>query len=105
MNIKDLRELLENSSLSAQAYDIIDAVLDYVDEDVHEADYYDLEEAIQQEIDSQFIYYSDAWDYLQDNNITDFTDAINEYGVTDLVGIASYYLMQEIMDNFLSEVE
>lgn len=102
MKARELREILENADLSATAYDIVDAVLDNIGEDVDE---YDLRDEVLNEIDSQFIYYDDAWNYLQEQDITDFTNAIREFGCTDLMGIASYYVLEEIEEQFLCEVE
>lgn len=102
MNARELREILENADLTPTAYDIVDNVLCEIGDEVDE---YDLRDEVMNEIDSQFIYYDDAWNYLQEQNITDFTDAINEFGCTDLMGIATYYLLQEIDKQFLSEVE
>lgn len=44
-----------------------------------------------------FVYYYDAFEYLQENNITDFEDAIVK-GYTDIVGIANYYYFQNTME-------
>lgn len=44
-----------------------------------------------------FVYYSDAFEYLQNNNITDIKDAIDE-GYTDIVSIANYYYYQHSME-------
>lgn len=102
MNARELRRILEESNLSATAYDIVNNVIDYICEEPEE---YDIRDEIMNEIDSQFMYYDDAWNYLQEQNITDFTDAIREFGVTDIMGIASYYLLDEIEENFLCEVD
>lgn len=40
-----------------------------------------------------FIYYYDAFNYLQENNITDFKDAIDA-GYTDIVAIANHYFFE-----------
>ena len=102
MKARELREILENADLSPTAYDIVDSVLDNIGDDVDE---YDIRDEIMNEIDSQFIYYDDAWNYLQEQDITDFTNAIREFGASDLMGIASYYVLQEIEEQFLCEVE
>lgn len=102
MKSKELREILENADLSPTAYDIVDNVLCEIGDDVDE---YDLRDEIMNEIDSQFIYYGDAWNYLQEQDITDFTNAIREFGCTDLMGIASYFVLEEIEEQFLCEVE
>ena len=47
-----------------------------------------------------FVYNFDAWDYLQENSIADFSDAISE-GYTDIVGIANYYFFE----NAVAEID
>ena len=49
-----------------------------------------------EEVDREFIYYSDAFNYLMDNNITDFEDAFKEFGATNVCGIAYYYCLNEV---------
>ena len=103
LSTKYLRKLLEEREhvLSQQAYAIIDSVLDYVDEydDIDE-----LDEEIRHEIDNSIIYYCDAWNYLQENQITDFYEAINEFGLTGVTSIACYYIMDEIQKEYLYEI-
>lgn len=65
---------------------------------------FDFENLIFGEIDSSMIYYSDAWSYLQDNNITDFEDAIKEYEAYNITSIACYYLQQEVYE-LLNDME
>lgn len=48
------------------------------------------------ECDRELIYYSQAFNYLMDNNITDFEYAIKEFGATDVCGIAYAYLNDEV---------
>jgi len=46
------------------------------------------------EVERELIYYSQSFNYLMDNNITDFKDAISN-GANDVTSIASYYLYEE----------
>ena len=46
--------------------------------------------------DNEMIYYSQAFNYLMDNNITDFEESIKEFGCTNVCGIAFYYLYNEV---------
>ena len=89
-------------NLTGTAYDIAYAVADNYedDKDISEDDFYD---DLIYEVDSYFTYYSDVWDYLQDNGITDFSEAIDEWQVTDICGFACYSVEQEIRDTLSSE--
>ena len=49
---------------------------------------------VNEKVNDYFIYYSDAWEYLQDNDITDFQYAF-KWGCTDICSIATYYLGAE----------
>ena len=100
MSYEELVDAIINAqnSVSSEASDVLQYVLDRWDEgddDISECDVYD---AVMEECDSYFIYYSDAWDYLRDNNITDFFDAVNN-GCDNICSIAYWYLQQEINEN------
>ena len=97
MNKEDLKAKLDNLSLSALAEDII---RDMIDENDNFQDLYD---NYPYEIDRSLIYYSDAFNYLMDENITDYEDAIN-WGATNITSIAYYYLTEEI-SNALNDLE
>lgn len=99
MKYAELRNMCEES-LSGLAYDITDNILSGMDED-EEIDQSDFEDRINEEIDNYFIYYQDAWEYLQDNNITDFEDAIRDWGCTDICAIASYYARDEVLNDIM----
>ena len=77
--------------------DIVDYILDTMNED-GEIDQETFEERLSEELDSYFTYYDDAWEYLQDNNITDFEDAFYEWNVTGICGIACYYAYHDVID-------
>lgn len=49
---------------------------------------------VNEKVNDYFIYYSDAWEYLQDNDITDFSDAFDN-GCTQVCEIAAFYLSDE----------
>ena len=100
MTYNELKDAIESvqHAVSDDACNVLDYILDrYSDED-EDIDEYDVYDAIIEECDSYLIYYSDAWEYLSSNNITDFDEAIAE-GNKDVCSIACYYLTQEINDN------
>ena len=94
MKYAELRRLCDES-LAGISEDIIDNILSGMDED-EEFDIEDIECRIDEELDSYFTYYSDAWEYLQDNNITDFEDAFYEWNATGICSIACYYAHGEV---------
>ena len=99
MDYEYLKEAIQSAQCDVS--DVASSVLDYVldrfdgEEEIDEDDVYD---AIREESDSYFIYYDDAYDYLRDNCITDFDEAIGD-GCTSVCSIAYYYLVQEIEEN------
>lgn len=97
MLYEELKEAISNAqcSVSSVASDVLDNVLDRYEEDDEDIDEWDVWDAIDEEIDNYFIYYSDAWDYLQETCTTDFEEAIHE-GHTGICGFACYYLRDEI---------
>ena len=99
MKYASLKRLCEES-LTGISEVIIDYVLGGLDEEENiDYDIEDIEERINEELDNYFTYYSDAWEYLQDNNITDFEDAFYEWNATDICGIACYYAHEEVMSD------
>ena len=94
MRYSRVKEIIYDN-LSGQELDIAEYALDHFNDgdSISEEDF---EEALREEIDSYFTYYSDAWDYLSDNNITDFGEAIH-YGMCyDVCSIACYYAEENI---------
>ena len=92
----DLVDVLSENltSLSDNAVDVLEAIIDgYVLEDED-----DFEVALSEELDNQFMYWADAFDYLKDNSICNFEEAINELGATSIEQFAYYYLEQEIRE-------
>ena len=94
MRKEQLQKLIENE-LSGIAYDIGFNILDCL-EDGQDIDQWDFEDMVMEELDSWFTYYDDAWEFLQDNDITDFSEAFREWNVTDVCGIACYYAREMI---------
>ena len=101
MRYEELKDAIKNAkvNLSDMACHVFDYVLDRFDETDEDIDENDVYDAVYEECDSMFIYYSDAWDYLQDQCITDFTEAIDNVGAKNICGIACYYLEQEVLDS------
>lgn len=98
MKKSELKRLCDEC-LSGMCEDIISSVVDNMYDDQEYDSLDDLMDDVMYELDSYFTYYSDAWDYLQDNCITDFDEAIKEWGVHDVCGIACYYAREEIWDD------
>ena len=100
MRYEDLKDAICNamSSVSGEAEDVLQRVLDRYDEDDENIDESDVYDYVYEEAGDYFIYYSDAFDYLQDNSITDYDDAICE-GCHDVCSIATYYLIEEVNEN------
>lgn len=104
MRYEELKDAIERAQchVSGTAETVLGYVLDDfseyedIEDEIEECDVWD---AIYQSVDDYFIYYSDAWDYLQEESITDFTEAIDNVGARDVCAIAYYYLQQEILDN------
>lgn len=98
--VDDLKERLND--LENIAEDVIDDDLDDILSDINalrdrvdDIEYSEeLTDALHEEMDRAFIYYSDAWDYLQERGITDFEDAFKN-GCTNICSIAYYYLSEE----------
>ena len=89
-----LDELEENLQEELTEIDLeeIENDLDDIDSEI-----YDLEldsDKVIEAICDHFIYYADAWEYLQSTGQTDFEDAFN-YGAMDICAIATYYMMRE----------
>ena len=99
MKYAQFRELVENAD--GEIHDILSIVLDNLRnshlewEEIDETEVY---EEILDVVDGYFTYYSDAWDYLQVNGITDFSEAYDEWEATDVCVIATYYAYQDACD-------
>lgn len=87
---QQLKEIEESHEFSDLAIDIVKDMLDEY-ESVEEMLTYYIDE-----VDRELIYYSQAFNYLMDNNITDFEYAIKEWGATSVTAIAYAYLNDEV---------
>ena len=100
MLIRTLKRLKDEELYGFES-DIVDNIIDSYD-DEEEIDYDTFLERLEEELGSYFTYYSDAFDFLQENNITDFNDAIQEWGATDVCAIACYYAREQVSESVYS---
>ena len=93
MDYKELERLYETerNSMSDELDNVIASVLSEYDTEKVSAD-----DALRDEINEAIDCYKDAWDYLRGQNITDFSEAINEWGAKDICSIATFYLEEEL---------
>ena len=54
--------------------------------------------------DQELIYYRECFEYLQNNNITDFKEAFDE-GYTDVEQIATYYFQEDLRDKIIDSLD
>lgn len=105
-NIKELRAALENIQYDwdENIVNLVAGIIDGIDylQDVGDARDR-LDEIIHDTIDGYLVYYSRAWNFLMDYNITDFSEAIDELDAKDLMSIAYYYMEQEVYE-LLNEI-
>lgn len=79
----------------AEDIETLEGIENYIDHLEWDIEHLEIDtDLVNEKVNDYFIYYNDAYDYLQDNNITDFEDAFNN-GYTDICGIATYYLGAE----------
>lgn len=95
LDIQQLKENLESVRLSysEDAVNIIESLIDTLSQD----ESVDFNNALFEEVASSSvsIYYSSAFDYLRDQWITDFNDAIRNGFGGNVCHIAGYYLEEE----------
>lgn len=93
-----------SGNLSAYAESILDEIVDEVNDEIESGystfDYFgEVEDRVldlfYEKVEDALMYYSDAIEYMSDNSIFDFDDAIDE-GNTSLCSIMSYYLLEEL---------
>lgn len=89
--LDELEEKLRGE-LDEDEWEEIENDLDDIDNEIYNLEV-DTDKVIEA-ISDHFIYYSDAWEYLQNADQTDFEDAFN-YGATDVCAIATYYMLRE----------
>ena len=94
MTKEDLKKLLESKegNMSDEAYTVLQNIMN--EYDLNDED--DFRTALDEQLSNQFTYYSDAFDFLQKQCITDYSEAIAEYGAKTLMEFAYYYLEDEI---------
>ena len=93
---EQLKASLENErySMSDKCYDVLSDLIEYYtfkNRDEFENNVYEV-------VGEAFIYYSSAFNYLQEEGITNFECAISEGFGYDVCSIASYYLEEEVFD-------
>ena len=94
MTKEDIENLLESKegSMSDEAYTVLENIMN--EYDLNDED--DFQTALNEQLGNQFVYYSDAFDFLQKQCITDYSKAIAEYGAKTVTEFAYYYLEDEI---------
>lgn len=99
MKVKQFLKETEKYNNSIIEKEIINILEDYADpeEDINNIDINDL---IQENgAFPELIYYRDCWNFLQEEDITNFEEAI-AIGYKDITSIATYYLNAYIEDAF-----
>lgn len=90
-DLDDLVVRVENTETEEE----LDEIESDLDDLIYEIDNITLDDdKVIELLSDYFMYYSDAFDYLQNNDITDFDEAI-EMGNRDICSIATYYLLRE----------
>lgn len=100
--LKDLEKIFAEANLSGYAENLIGSFID--EQRFTKKDEFDDEELLNWIYCSEeFIYYSHAFNYLMDENITDFREAIQD-GCTDVSQIAEWHLRQECFEKIFIEL-
>lgn len=99
MKVRQFLKETEKYNNSIIEKEIINILEDYADqeEDINNIDINNLIE--ENGAFPELIYYHDCWSFLQEEDITDFSEAI-ENGYNDITGIANYYLNANIVEAF-----
>jgi len=99
MTLEDLKKAYEENArnLSDEAQAAILNTLDDL-EDEEEPDEEEIETTLWDHVDNTFIYTQEAYDYLENQHILDFSEAIQEMQASTPEQIAFYFLDQEIRD-------
>lgn len=99
MTFAELKKASEEGSreLSDEAQTVLFYTLDEL-EGKEEPDEDKTEQILWENLDVAFTYTKDAYDYLENQNISDFSEAIQEMGASTVEQIAFYFLEQEIRD-------
>ncbi len=88
-----LEEAIADLTLSDVASDALEAL---ADEYGHSLD--EMEDNAYNEAESQLWATEDCFSYLEDNDITDWDDAVRDGGVSDVLGVARFFLDREIRE-------
>jgi len=99
MSLQDLKNALEGHLSDTAEAVITSAIERFNVEEDGEPEEDDVQQAIYGEIDSAFIYTSDAFDYVQNYVGGNMSEAIDE-GCQTIESIAAYYLQNEIEGAF-----
>lgn len=99
MKVKQFLKEAKKYNNSIIEEQIINILEDYADkeEDINNIDINELIE--ENGAFPELIYYNDCWNFLQEENITDFEEAI-AIGYKDIMSIATYYLNAYIGEAF-----
>lgn len=99
MKVRQFLKEIEKYNNSILEKEIINILEDYADQEEN-INNIDINELIEENrAFPELIYYRDCWNFLQEEDITDFSEAI-ENGYNDITGIANYYLNAYIEDAF-----
>lgn len=112
--IKDIQDALKKISPTYASYDLhikkyaeelTDIIDNYIDEDyvieTHNGDLYDaILEAIYEISGGKFDHYYDAYEYLQEEGIDDFQEALAEGYGSNICSIARYYYREGLLKAF-----
>ena len=99
MTLEELKKAYEEGSreLSDEAQSVLFYTIDELEEE-EEPGEDEVEQRLWENLDNQFIYTQDAYDYLENQHILDFSEAIQEMGAHTPEQIAYYFLEQEIRE-------
>ena len=99
MTLKELKKAYEEGSreLSDEARDVLFNTIDALEEE-EEPDEDEVEQTLWENLDIKFTYTKDAYDYLENQNLFDFSEAIQAVNAHTPEQIAYYFLEQEIRE-------
>ncbi|MDC8917030.1 hypothetical protein PR256_01585 [Metamycoplasma hyosynoviae] len=98
-NKQEFESFLKNEKafLSKEALKVLEYSLEAASSELKDTKSVDMHAFILQNVDITFTYIDQAFDYLKYQQEWDFEEAISN-GLSDVCGIAAYYLLQEIED-------
>ena len=106
--LADLSPSVYTNYTKDDVFSVMDVIDNYIEDNyvikTYDGDLYSaIIEAIYEY--SEFIYYSDCFDYLKEHNIYDFKDAIANGYDRDVCTIATYYYQEGLLNAFNQVVE